>query len=222
MYNSEQLGRLSDRDLLAESRAYEAHITANGASLNLETGDADAIKNVNNALETSLDNRDALELQLDGANEAKNTNRKNVLGELRRQRNVLYADASVSDNALASAGLPPRDTVKTDSPKPSTAPVGWIDYGKLKHTIHFRDSATPDRKAKPDGMAGCEVWHFIGESAPTDEKNWDYLATDSNSPYIVFYEAADAGKKVFYQLRWISKSGERGEWSETIEATING
>jgi hypothetical protein len=33
---------------------------------------------------------------------------------------------------------------------------------------------------------------------------------------------ADAGKKVFYLLRWVSNSGETGEWSETIEATVNG
>ena len=32
----------------------------------------------------------------------------------------------------------------------------------------------------------------------------------------------NAGKKVYYLLRWLSKSGMRGEWSETIEATING
>ncbi len=222
MFNSEQLGRLSDRDLLAESRAYEAHIKANGASLNLGGDDSSKIKDLNNALENTLNQRDSLENQLDGLLEKKEIDVKNVRDELRRQRNVLYADSSLSDSALASAGLPPRDAVKTASPKPSTAPIGWVDYGKLKHTIHFRDSATPDKKAKPDGMQGCEIWHFIGANAPASADDYDYLATDSNSPYIVFYEASDAGKKVFYQLRWLSKSGERGEWSETIEATING
>ena len=222
MLNSEQLGNLSDRDLLAESRAYEAYITANGASLNLGVTDSDAIKTFNNAFEASLDERDSLELQLDGIVKTKEINREGALGELRRQRNVLYADTGVSESALAAAGLPSRDKVKTASPAPTTAPIGWVDYGKLKHTIHFRDSATPDKKAKPGGMQGCEIWHFIGSTAPTSEADYDYLATDSNSPYIAFYEAANAGKKVFYQLRWISKSGERGEWSETVEATING
>jgi len=222
MLSSNELGHLSARDLLAESRAYEAYVTANGASLNLGTTDSDAIKGVNNALENSLDQKDSLENQLDGAYELNETNVKNVLSEFRRQRNVLYADTSLSDSALASAGLPPRDTTKTDPPKPTTAPIGWVDYGKLRHTIHFRDSATPDKKAKPAGMKGCEIWHFIGTTAPTDEKDWDYLTTDSNSPYVAFYDAADAGKKVFYQLRWISKDDTRGEWSETVEATING
>lgn len=222
MLSSNEIGQLSDRDLLAEARTYEAFVTANGAGLNLVTADSDAIKGVNNAFEASLGQKDELENQLDGVIELNQTNRQNVLREWRRQRNVLYADTSLSDNVLASAGLPPRDATKSDAPKPTTAPVGWVDYGKLKHTIHFRDSATPDKKAKPDGMKGCEIWHFIGSTAPTEAKDWDYLTTDSNSPYVAFYEAADAGKKVFYQLRWISRSDERGEWSETIEATING
>lgn len=86
----------------------------------------------------------------------------------------------------------------------------------------FQRFGNARQKAKPDGMKGCEIWHFIGSTVPLNEKDWDYLTTDSNSPYIAFYEASDAGKKVFYQLRWISRSDERGEWSETIEATING
>jgi hypothetical protein len=222
MLDSKQLGNLSDSDLLAKSRTYEAFVTANASDLNLVTADSDAMKGVNNAFEASQVQKGDLENQLDGVIELNAENRQNVLREWRRQRNVLYADTSISDNVLASAGLPPRDTTKTDAPKPTTAPIGWVDYGKLKHTIHFRDSATPDKKAKPEGMKGCEIWYFIGSTAPTSEKDWDYLTTDSNSPYIAFYEAADAGKKVFYQLRWISKSDERGEWSETIEATING
>ena len=66
MYNSNELGHLSARDLLAESRSYETYVTANGASLNLGTTDSDAIKGVNNALEGSLDQKDSLENQLDG------------------------------------------------------------------------------------------------------------------------------------------------------------
>ncbi len=222
MYSSKELGNLSDRDLLAEARAFEEKIAADPTAFNLTAADAAAVTGSADSFEGTLDQKDSLENQLDGVLELRDEQRKAILGELRRQRNVLYADTSLSDAQLASAGLPPRDTVKTDSPAPSTAPIGWVDYGKLKHTIHFRDSATPDKKAKPHGMQGCQIWYFIGESAPANEKDWDYLATDSNSPYIVFYDAAEAGKKVFYQLRWISKSGETGEWSETIEATING
>ena len=221
MYNSKELGNLSDRDLLAESRSYEEYVTGNEAGLNFTTADSDAIKSVNNAFESSSDQKDLLEDQLDGVIVLNKNNRKNVLKEYRRQRNVLYADTTLTDADLAKAGLPPRDKEQTASAAPTTAPGGRVEYGKLKHTIYFKDSLS-DSDAKPKGMMGCEIYHFIGTTAPAKEDEWVYLALDTNSPYVVYYEAEDANKKVFYQLRWVSKSGERGEWSETIEATING
>ena len=222
MLNSNELGKLSDRELLAQARAYEAKLYTDGTSLNFGTTEADAMKDVNNLFETTLDAWDAVQIEEAGISQSKSDNRKALLAEWRRQRNVLYADTSVSDSALANAGVPPRDMVKTASAAPATAPVGHVDYGKLKHVIHFRDSATPDKKAKPAGMQGCEIWRFVGTAAPVSEGDYDYVATDSDSPYVAFYSMADAGKKVYYLLRWISKSGARGEWSETIEATING
>ena len=222
MYKSNELGNLSDRDLLAESRAYETKITADAASLNFSATQVTAINGVNDPFETTLDAWDAVQLEEAGLSQAKSDGRSALLSELRSQRNVAYADPGIDDATLAAYGMPPRDTTKTPSPAPTTAPIGWIDYGKLKHIIHFRDSATPDKKAKPAGMQGCEIWRYIGETAPTSESDFDYVATDSESPYVSMFEMADAGKKCFYLLRWISKSGERGEWSETIEATING
>lgn len=222
MLTSNELGNLSDRELLAAARAYEALLTANATGLNLTSAEADAMKNLGNSFENALDDWD--EVQISGAAKgaAKNDLRKQILAEWRRQRNAVYADESVSDATLASYGLPPRDKVKTDSPAPTSAPFGQVEYGKLRHTIHFRDSATPDRKAKPKGMMGCEIWRLTGSAAPVSEGDFDYLATDTDSPYVAIYDIPDAGKKVYYILRWLSKSGERGEWSETIEATVNG
>lgn len=222
MYNSNELGALSDRELLAVARQYEAQLGVSAASLGFTPAEELAIKLQNDQFESALDDWDAAQAVFDSKKEAKNDRRKATLAELRDQRNRIYANKNVSDAVLASYNLPPRDTVKTDAPAPSSAPFGLIDYGKLKHTIHFRDAAAPDRKAKPAGMQGCEIWHFIGTAAPLSEKDFSYLATDTNSPYEVTYEMEDAGKKVFYLLRWLSKSGERGEWSETLEATING
>lgn len=222
MLSSKELGNLSDRDLLAEARVYEGKLTSDPAKLNLTAADATAVKNFNDDFETKLDAWDLVQADFDAKGQAKNDERKKVLGEMRRQRNVAYADTTLTDAALADFGLPVRDTVKTASPAPTTAPMGSVDYGKLRHTINFRDSATPDKKAKPKGMQGCEIWRFIGTAPPTAESDYSYVATDSDSPYVSFFPMEDAGKKVYYLLRWLSKSGERGEWSETIEATING
>jgi hypothetical protein len=221
MLNSEQLGNLSDRELLAESRAYEAQLTADAAGLNFTNAEVEAVKRANDDFEAQLDEWDAAQAAEDSATEAKKGGRGALLDELRRQRNAAYADTGVSDETRAGYGLPPRDRTKTATAAPSTAPIGWVDYGKLKHTIHFRDSATPDKKAKPQGTRGCDIFRCVGKT-PESEDDYRYVANDSDSPYTVNYDMADAGKKVFYILRWVSTTGEAGEWSETIEATVNG
>ena len=57
---------------------------------------------------------------------------------------------------------------------------------------------------------------------PASEDDFEFVTHDTASPYVAFYTMADAGKKVYYILRWKSKNGETGEWGETVEATING
>ena len=218
---SNELGNLPDRELLAESRAYEKEATDNSGKLNFTAAEGAAMKVVNDKFETSLDQWDEIELEHDSKSTAKKNDRKAVLAELRKQRNVLVADTTVTEETLAKAGIPPRDKVKTAAPSPSSAPVGTIEYGKLKHTIEFYDSVS-ESKAVPKGMKGCEIWRYIGTTAPTSEEDFRYLATDTDSPYTAYYKMEDAGKKVWYMLRWISNRNETGEWSETIEATVNG
>lgn len=89
-------------------------------------------------------------------------------------------------------------------------------------TIEFRDAATPDDEAKPAGTLGCEIWRVVGAAPPASDKEYEFVTLDTASPYVAFYEPSNAGKKVFYFLRWKSKNGDTGEWSETVEATING
>jgi len=219
---SNEIGNLSDREALAEMRAYENHIRTESASLNLTVEHADRMKAKNDAFEASLDAWDAVQLEEDAKSQAKKTGRKEAVGEYRVQRNMSYADTSITDRALAAAGFPPRDKVKTASAAPTTAPVGWIDFGRRKHVIYFRDSATPDSEAKPKGVRGCEIHRYIGDAPPASEDDFKWVVTDSDSPYVAFYDMELAGKKVWYMLRWVSNGGETGEWSETIEATVNG
>lgn len=210
MYNSNELGKLSDRELLAEARLFENNLETSAASLGLTSSDHLAMKAVNDQFETQLDEWDAAQTQYGIKSAAKDDGRKSTLAKMRSKRNQIYANEDVSNAALAAVNLPPRDTVKTDSPAPSTAPFGLIEYGKLKHTIHFRDAATPDKKAKPAGMQSCEIYAYIGTTAPTSEKDFDYVGDDTNSPYINNFMMADAGKKVWFMLRWKSKSGAKG------------
>ena len=224
MLKSNELGNLSDRELLAESRAYEAKITSDAAGLNFTNVEVQAIKTVNDAFEATLDAWDALQLQEAGISQQKTAGRQNLLGEFRGQRNTAYADRTLTDEALAEKGIPPRDKVKTDAPalENTSFPTAWVDTVQLKHIIHFHDVNTPDTTRKPEGVRSCEIYRFIGDSPPPPLEDFDFVADDTNTPYTCNYNSADVGKRVIYRLRWHSKNGEVGTWSQAVEATVNG
>ena len=55
---------------------------------------------------------------------------------------------------------------------------------------------------------------------PADPSELKYLATDTRTPYVVDFEGAQGGKPAYYMMRWVSKRGETGPWSQTVSATI--
>jgi hypothetical protein len=220
--NSEKIGKLSDRELLAEVRLMNDATIGDEGSFSLNAAMSGELKTELTGFAGELDAYDGAQVAEDAAVQAKNTRRKKILTLARQQMKLIRATPEMTDEKLAEANLDAYDKTKTASSAPTTAPVGWVDYGKLKHTIYFRDSATPDSEAKPKGMKGCEIWRFVGDGEPASEADYDFVALDSGSPYTAFYTMADAGKKVRYLLRWVSTGDEKGEWSETIEATING
>lgn len=216
------LNKLSDRDLVAALRTFNDGTTGNEVSFSLTGAMSNSLKNMIDDFEAGLDTLDGARAAEDAAVNAKDDLRKDLVAEARQQFRLTRATPGITGQLLGSVGLDEYDTTQTDSPSPTTAPFGLIDYAKLKHTIHFRDSATPDSEAKPKGMLGCEIWRHIGNAPPASESDYEFVALDTASPYTAFYTMADAGKMVYYALRWKSKNGDTGEWSETVEATVNG
>lgn len=105
------------------------------------------------------------------------------------------------------------------SPPPAPSPR-WTPPGDLQHTLSFRNEGAADR-AKPEGVRGCEIWCVTGPG-PASVADARYLATDTASPYLATFDAADAGKTVHYFFRWVNARNESGPWSATVAATIGG
>ncbi|MGV9004052.1 hypothetical protein [Flavobacterium sp.] len=118
-------------------------------------------------------------------------------------------------NAL---NLPAKDTSKTPASVPTSVPIGHVNTNRrLQHTIIFTNEDSS--RAKPVGVRGCQIWYRIGEM-PTTFNQMSFMAFDSASPYVHVFDGADAGKIVYYWLRWENTRGEVGPWSEVIVATI--
>ena len=105
----------------------------------------------------------------------------------------------------------------------ATRPVGVVDTSeRLRHTIKFFDESTPQSRAKPSGVMGCEIWVKLGDTAPADPNELQFLGLDTATPYMAEYAGDQGGKKAHYMLRWVTTRGDKGPWSETVSATIAG
>jgi len=215
------LQRFSDRDLVAQTTLFSDAVTGNPTDYGLTAADATAMASAITELDNSLNLLDAARSAEDAALENKKAARQALITLARTQFGVARAKPGILNETLEKANLDAYDTTKTDSPAPGSVPLGMVELAKLRHIISFRDSATPDSEGKPGGVLGCEIWVKLDGDPPADEKECTFLALDTGSPYTVNYPGTDGKKNAHYLLRWVSKGGEKGPWSEVVSATIN-
>ncbi len=136
----------------------------------------------------------------------------------------LTHNPKVPDSERERMGLTVRDKKRTaTTAQGMSLPVATVDFSvALQHTINFADINANGSKAKPAGIHGCEIWHKIGDPAPTDIAEFTYLATDTATPYVATYTSAAAGKTVYYRLRWVNTTGTAGPWNSVVSAMVAG
>ncbi len=216
------LQTLSDRDLLAEVQVMFNGIDGDEATYGLTAGDSLALTGVLGPYETALDSLDASLATTAAAYGTRDNTRDAVETEVSRLMKAIRLGVGNDPSKLAVVNLDAYDTIATPAGEPGTAPLAVVDYEILKHIIKFRDAANPDKRGKPKGILGAEIWSKVGGEPPASDSDYSMVTLDTGSPHVIFYDMEDAGKKVWYRLRWVSTSQEKGGWGEVVEATVNG
>ncbi|MBI4723419.1 MAG: hypothetical protein HY769_10590 [Candidatus Stahlbacteria bacterium] len=75
-----------------------------------------------------------------------------------------------------------------------------------------------DSSAKPKGIDGVIIWYAEG-GIPTDEKEWRFLAMDSNSPHI-HNVGNDATVTLAYKAQWFDKRKRRGSFCDPVIVAV--
>lgn len=199
------------------------YVVANKTALGVTTDEADALT----AKQTSWGGAYAAHTTAQTAAAAttqnKDDQRKPLESAIRALAGRFQASESVTDAQREAMKIPVHSTTRTRAGVPTTKPVATVDTSRrLSHIIDFRDEDSPRSKAKPAGVAGCEIWVKVGGSPPADPSELRYLGTDTATPYLTEYPGADAGKPAHYWLRWVNTRAEKGPWSDTVSATIPG
>ncbi len=157
------------------------------------------------------------------ARQTKDLRRAELVALLRQQARQIQAFPGTTPTELTSLGLTVRDTTPTAVSAPSSAPVGYVDTSqRLQHTLSFKDEYTPNSKAKPAGVLGCEIYMKIGAVPPSSINDCTFVAMDTATPYVNTFDAAQSGAMVHYLFRWANRNGLVGPTSAVVSATVVG
>lgn len=212
----------SDADFNTWQANFQKYAASNLAALGLTAADLAPITTAQSTWATAYSAHIATQAAAKGASQTKNSARESYETFLRPLVQRIQAQP-IADSHRAGLGVNVSTTKRTPTGVPETSPVATVDTShRLRHTVNFNDQKTPTRRAKPEGVMGCEIWVKVGDPAPTDPTQLHFLATDTATPYMAEYDGADANKVAHYMLRWVNSKGEAGPWSQTVSATITG
>jgi hypothetical protein len=153
--------------------------------------------------------------------QAKNTAKADLLGLVRPIAQRIAINPAIDDMDKVDLGLNPRGTVPTPVAPPTTFPV--VDLlaatpGQIK--IQYRDSETPDSKAKPYGVVQMEVWVAVASAPVVDPALAVYFGPATKSPHFVDFEPASAGDVATFFCRWRNRNGGVGPWSSPVSMIV--
>ena len=89
-----------------------------------------------------------------------------MLDIVRPYAQQIRANRGISNADKTALGLNVPDGTPTPVPAPSTSPIlAVIGATPGEHTIRFADSATPDKRGKPFGAIGLQLFVAVGPAA---------------------------------------------------------
>ena len=143
-----------------------------------------------------------------------------VLYEVMR---VIQAMPTVTNEQRAELGLRIRDVEPSPVPVPDTAPVveiasmnGWLARLRLRE-------AGSERRGKPTGVIGANIYTFTGAEPPTELTDWVFEGETTRTIFDVqFPGTLAAGTKVWVTACWKNPRFQVGPASTPISMLVGG
>jgi len=204
-------------------------ITANPSTYGLMASDAAAIAAAVGAYVPALTAAVDPATKTKGTVAAKDSAKAAMLITLRRYAQFIKLNVGVTNQEKQDLGLNIDDTSHTPVPAPTTKPAcAVVESDSLQHTLRFADASTPNKRGKPAGVLGAEVFYLIQPTpAPAppvtpdaDADGMKFVGVATRQPYTVTFDPLAAGKTATYFVRWITRTGLTGPWSDGASKTV--
>ena len=150
------------------------------------------------------------------------TAQKNYIAGIRKfnsqwiSRNALVTDAQKVD-----LGVTVRDTVPTRIDAVNFSPQLVVDKITVGvHKLRFSNPQDPGSKKMPKGQKVILRSAVGTANIPEDQIPWSGYETVKRFLHNVGFTAGDKGKTAYYSACYESNRGERGPWSDVIDAIV--
>jgi hypothetical protein len=150
----------------------------------------------------------------------KNESRKEYEPTLQRLINILQYNVIVTDDDRVAMGIyidPSRTSHDED-------PVDMVDSEVDSSVIrrlkikYFRAGYKSKAKSRTD--QGAEMRYAVLDHPPTSIDELIHSVFSTKSPFVMKFDESQRGKIFYFAMRWESKTGKKGEFSEIKFAYI--
>jgi hypothetical protein len=211
------------RDLALESWAtnFAAIIAASAGTYFLSGSDVTLINSVTAAYSTALTVALNPDTRTKPSVAAKNAAKAAMLGTVRPYAINIHNSLGISNDNKIAVGVNLLNPTRSPIPAPDSNPLlSVIGANQGVHTLRFADMNTPDKRSKPAGIIGMQLFLNIGVAPVTNPAESSFYASVTRQPFAVVFSPTNNGKVATYFARWITRTGLVGPWSPPVSFGI--
>jgi hypothetical protein len=142
----------------------------------------------------------------------KNEAKKALKAGARMLARIVRATPGVTNAERAQLGLTVVDEELTPVARPSDPPKLSLrpSFGRTVR-VRLRDMSSPDRRGRPDGVAGAAVFSYVGEQPSERMAEWTFQGNMTRPMFAIHLDSAvPAGARVWIAAMWYNTRGQCG------------
>lgn len=144
-----------------------------------------------------------------------------ALDIVRTYAQLIRRNVGVSNEDKTALGLTIPDVNPTPIPAPATQPVLSIQGatpGVL--TIRYADNMTPDKRSKPFGAIGLQLWGKASATPIVDPAALEFQDFVTRQPFDLDVSDETPGQIMYLAGRWQTRTGLVGAWSGIVSFVV--
>ena len=210
-----------DADLLIWLQSFSSGISSSPATYELTASDAATIATAVQEYADALALAEAPLTRTPGNIAAKDTKRDLAKAICREYAIQIKYNNAISNQSKLDIGVRPVNTSREPIYCPVTSPLINVKGATPgAHTLTFADSMDPNKRAKPFGAAGLQLFAYIGDEPTLNEDDASFIGMYTKNPIAVAFDPTDDGKCATYFARWVGKRGDVSNWSLPVGMRI--